>query len=215
MGRGGSGLSKGGGSGLKPSDIKSEKDMISERGNAKLAVDDTLTVARNVVDRYGEEYAVKQLMISDVKDGVLGYYRRDDNIVALSDKYMDRKKMNTTYDAGVKDGFHPSRGDKSGVEAVMAHEYGHAIQDKVARKMGMSMEDSAAEIVKNARKNLKGNDGKPLHSNTKQMASAISGYANYNYKETIAEAFADVYCNGRNGAKRESMAIVTTMEGYM
>lgn len=216
MGRGGSGLKRGGGisdigRGVK---IGDERFMYSERPNAQMAVEDTIRVEQNVVDEYGDEFKAMNLMLSDVSDGVLGYYRRDSKIIALSDKYMDRDVMNATYDAGVKDGFHPSRGSKSGVEAVMSHEYGHAVHDKVAQRMGMSMEDSAARIVTEARANLKGKNGQPVHSNVKQMASAISGYAATKYTETIAEAFADVYCNGGK-AKKESQAIVSTMKSYI
>jgi hypothetical protein len=46
------------------------------------------------------------------------------------------------------------------------------------------------------------------------MASKISGYAKENARECIAEAFADVYCNGGR-AKKESQSIVDVMNKYL
>ena len=45
------------------------------------------------------------------------------------------------------------------------------------------------------------------------MAAKISGYAKTNYAECVAEAFADVYCNGKN-AKKESRAVVSELNKY-
>lgn len=46
------------------------------------------------------------------------------------------------------------------------------------------------------------------------MARQISGYATYNNKEAIAEAVADVYCNGAK-AHKESKAIVGIIKKYL
>ena len=46
----------------------------------------------------------------------------------------------------------------------------------------------------------------------KAFASKISGYAKESNRECIAEAVADVYCNGSK-AKKESRAIVNILKG--
>ena len=46
------------------------------------------------------------------------------------------------------------------------------------------------------------------------FARKISGYAGENAAEAIAEAFSDVYCNGRNALK-ESHAIVYELKKYL
>lgn len=46
------------------------------------------------------------------------------------------------------------------------------------------------------------------------MASKISGYATHSNAEAVAEAIADVYCNGKK-AKSESKAIVNVMNKYL
>ena len=46
------------------------------------------------------------------------------------------------------------------------------------------------------------------------MAKKISGYATRSTKEAIAEAYADVYCNGAKAAK-ESAAIVNVLNKYL
>ena len=46
------------------------------------------------------------------------------------------------------------------------------------------------------------------------MAGKISGYARYNYSETIAEASADVYCNGGRASKA-SRAIMTEIKDIL
>ena len=217
MGRGSSRASVGVGGGvMKPSDIKKEEDMFYFEGNKReFAVDDALAVDRNIVKEFGEAAAVKNMYVSELKDdNVLGYYRRGDNILALNQSYLDRDVMNATYDSGVASGFHPSRGSKSGTEAVVSHEYGHALNDKAAQKMGVTMEDAAARIMSEARSSLRTKDGKVKHRGVVQMAKTISGYAKTNNKETIAEAFADVYCNGKK-AKAESHAIVNTLKKYL
>jgi len=43
---------------------------------------------------------------------------------------------------------------------------------------------------------------------------AVSGYAEENNAECVAEAFADVFCNGKK-AKAESRAIVSVLEKYL
>ena len=217
MGRGShSAVSRNKGGGLNPSDIVKEEDMFySEEKTRQGAFDDALAVDTAVKGMYGDGVTPSELLVAELKDdGVLGYYKRGNNSVALSDKYLDKDIMNATYDASVKDGFHPSRGKKSGTEAVVAHEYGHALNDRAAQKMGMGMDEAATKIVKEARSSLKTKNGTVKHRGVVQMADAISRYATTSNVEAIAEAFSVVFCNGKK-AKKESQAIVNTLNSYL
>ena len=210
MGRGSSkatGRAKGGG--LNPANIKSSEDMVSARANYQAAVDDVLTVSRAMRDEYGQETVVDQFFISEItgKDAnTLGYY--GSGIIGMNERFMDVEAMNGAYDDCVTSGFHPSRGNRSGIEAVAAHEYGHSLTDSVGRAMGISdIDEAATRIVNEARRNTG-------HRGVVQMARKISEYATSSNAEAVAEAVADVYCNG-NRARRESRAIVDVCNSYL
>ena len=207
MGRGSSGagrnLGKGGG-GVNPANIIGERDLVSERERKQKEVDDVLTVSRDMLDEYGVE--VGQFMLADIKgkdSGTLAY--SDGTNIGFNNKYFDGDKMNGAYDECVAQGFHPSRGNKSGIEAVAAHEDGHNLTMLVGRKLGIpDIDDAAKVIVDNARKNTS-------HKGSVSLAKNISGYAGHSNAECVAEAVADVYCNGRN-ASAESRAVVAEIK---
>ena len=137
---------------------------------------------------------------------VLGYY--GDGRVALNTNYTNVNKMNNVYDSAVKSGYHPSRGNKSGTEAVMYHEMGHALTDHVAKKVGAGNLDTASKkIVNDAYKASNGKGG------TVAWAGKISGYAKESYAECVAEAVSDWYCNG-NKASKQSKAIMKELKKY-
>ena len=136
----------------------------------------------------------------------LGFYSIDEKAISINRNYTNINMMNTTYDAAVKTGFHPSRGNKSGVEAVALHEMGHALTAHVGEKIGINNIDMAAEsIVRTAYKRTKGRGG------TKKWAQKISIYATDRNAECVAEAIADVFCNGKN-AHSNSIAIFNYMK---
>lgn len=139
------------------------------------------------------------------RDGamVLGVYSPSDKQLAMAKKYTEVDRMNQVYDRGGN--FHPSRGDKTAVQAVTMHEMGHAVNDHLAAKMGTDMDSAAKTIVDNAYKNSKGKGG------TKAWAGKISGYAQESNAECIAEAMCDWYCNGSN-AKSQSKAIMSELK---
>lgn len=117
--------------------------------------------------------------------------------------------MNKAYDQCVDAGFHPPRGNKTGIEAVAAHEMGHRLTDAIGEKTGLGswqIDRVSNDIVKSAAK-------KAGYKSTKEFTAKISGYAKQNHAEAVAEAFADVYCNGSK-AKRESKAVVDAMNKY-
>lgn len=143
-------------------------------------------------DAFEREYgsAVKNMKLSVgtfSKSGVLGAYGADTLI--MNEKYVKNANLTKAMQEGAKSGFHPSIGNKTGAEAVAAHEIGHRLGEVAAKKAGIS----EREIVARA--------GKAAKIKTENMAGHISKYARSNYGETIAEASADVYCNGKKASK--------------
>lgn len=200
-----------GGGGLNPGDILDERDMFDERnalgenGDLRKETDDALATLEDITRDFADADLANGLLVSTLKgkaaNSTLGYY--DGTNVAVNDKYFN-EAMEQAYQECVKIGFHPSSGSKTGLQAVIAHELGHALTDAVGRKMGLGDIDAAAErIVKEARKSTS-------HRGVVQMAAKISRYATATNAETIAEAVSDVYCNGAKAAA-ESRAVVDTL----
>ena len=206
MAKGSRGGRRSGGGGVNPGDILSTRDMLSERHNNPL-VDEVLTVSKNLRDEYGLSADVYEFQIADLKPGsnAIAYY--DGSNIAVNSKFMKADTINKAYDECVKQGFHPSKGNKTAMEAVASHEFGHAINDAIGKQLGMDIDSSATKIVNEARKQTK-------HRGVVQMASKISGYATYSNAEAIAEAVSDCYCNGRK-ARSESKAIVNVVKSYL
>lgn len=124
----------------------------------------------------------------------------------LNSNFTDVEKMNRVYDA---DGsHHPGRGNKSAVEAVTYHELGHAITDHIGKKNGFGdIDKTSNKIVKDAYKASGAKGG------NKAWAGKISGYAQKNYAECVAEAVCDWYCNGSK-ASTTSKAIMAELRKY-
>ena len=210
---GGRGSSSSGGSfgrgGGKKLDIVSTTSLVSARGSKETEVDQVLTVARNILKDYGVEVEDLQIATLGGKDqGTMAYYDANGNL-AYNGSYFDAQKMNDVYDATVKSGFHPSRGNKTGIEAVVSHEMGHALTDEIAKKMGLGnwqLDEASNRVLKQASKNAG-------YKSAYKLASKISGYATDSKAEALAEAFADVYCNGSKASK-ESQAVVNVMNSY-
>ena len=198
---------KGSNRGLNRNDILSEKDMISEREGMRDYVDYALTVLKYVQDKYGINV---DTVLSKLKPGasnVGGYYDPESDVVGLNEDYFDVDRMNRAYDACVKNGTHPPRGDKTGIEAVAAHEMGHKVTQDLANRIGLDSDEASAEIMKTAARKLK---SKTLEA----VRSKVSGYAKESDAETIAEAFSDVYCNG-NKASSASIAIIDALNYHL
>ena len=199
------------GGGVNPANIVSTSSLISARNEGyRNEVDQVLTVAKDIQDQYGVnlDYDIATLKGKDAQ-GTLGYY--DGSNLAINKNFLNADKMNKTYDASVESGFHPSRGNKSGLEAVTSHEMGHKLTDEIGKKMGLKgwqLEELSDRVLKQATTKA----GYKKNA-TYQLASKISGYAKSNKAEALAEAFADVYCNGSK-AKKESKAIVYVMNSY-
>ena len=151
--------------------------------------------ARDAMEReYGNVISQANLSVADMGNAsALGAY--GDGTVYMNQKFVSNRNMTDAMKQAEIDGFHPKIGNKTGAEAVTAHELGHFLADKAMTKAGISERD----IVDRA--------SKTLGIKTNNVAGLISGYARYNYAETIAEASADVFCNGKNASKA-SIAIM-------
>lgn len=156
----------------------------------------------NTRDAFESEYgsAVKQMNLSVAVFGdatTLGAY--GGNTLFMAEKYVKNKNLTIAMKASEKSGYHPSIGNKTGAEAVAAHEIGHRLGEIAAKKAGISEQDIVARAA--SKVNIK----------TENMAGHISKYARSNYSETIAEASSDVFCNG-NKASRVSRAIMAEVK---
>lgn len=203
---GGSGWT-GGNSNLNPEDIVSTTSLVSAREGKQEEVDETLQAFKDVADEYG--YIIDDIQIATLKGegaSTMAYY--DGSNIAVNKTYFNKAKMESAYADCVTGGFHPSQGNKTALQAVASHELGHALTDAVGAKMGVIKGDTANAILKEAKKQGK------FKGTVADMAGKISGYAKFNPRECIAEAFADVYCNGKKATK-ESQSIVNVMNKYL
>ena len=196
----------GGGGGLSPADILSTNSFVSERHNYDIS-NDVLDVFKNVNEEYG--YVIGDILVAKIKgksNNTMAYY--DGTNIGFNEAYASTKVLNKAYANCVKSGFHPSNGNKSPAEAVASHELGHALTDAVGKKMGgLDIDRASDRIVKEAKKQTG-------HRGVVQMAKKISTYATHSNAEAIAEAFSDVYCNGKK-AHKESKAIVNVINSYL
>ena len=216
MAKGSSGLGESLGKGSGGSvNIISETDVWTYRHNSDNAdfvdaINTSVSIMQN--DYKDIMQTVNQVFAAELggadKVSTLGYWDPSSKTLALNQEYTDIDKMNQVYDAAVKSGYHPSRGNKTGTEAVAFHEMGHALTDHIAKKMGVADLDAASQkIVDAAYKAMKGTGG------TKAWAGKISGYAQESYAECVAEAVADHYCNG-DKACAQSKAIIKQLQKY-
>ena len=199
----------GGGGGLSSADILSTTSLVSAREGKQQEVDEVLQTFKDINDEYG--YIINDIEIATLsKKGAdtMAYY--DGSNIAVNAPYFDKTTMEYVYAKTVERGYHPSQGNKTALQAVASHELGHALTDKAIAKIGSKLgkQDGAEAILKEAQKQAK-HKGKLA-----DMASKISGYAKESARECIAEAFADVYCNGKKSTK-ESQAIVNVMNKYL
>lgn len=202
---GGRGAGSGGGGatgGLNPSDIVSTQSLISASGK-RTEINETLQVLKDISDQYG--VTLSDVQLAKLKGGglgVLGYYDSNGNL-AINESYFKSEAMTKAYDRSVEQGYHPPRGSKTGIEAVTAHEMGHALTEKAGGSWG-NLDATADKIIQNASK-------KAGYKDTASFVAKISGYAKEKSAEAVAEAFADVYCNGRKASK-ESKAVVNALK---
>lgn len=159
----------------------------------------------NTRDAFEREYgpAVKgmNLHVGTFSDpSVLGAY--GGNTLYMNERYVKNANLTEAMKRGADSGFHPGIGNKTGAEAVASHEIGHRLGEIAARKAGISERE------------LVGRAATKVGIKTENMAGHISKYARSNYSETIAEASADVFCNGKK-ASRASKAIMKEVKAAL
>lgn len=180
--------------------VRSSHPLTEEIGKGGGEFADEIMRTRDAFEaEYGS--AVKQMSLHVATFGdntTLGAYGGD--VLYMNEKYVRNKYLTQAMKS--TGGFHPSIGDKTGAEAVAAHEIGHRLGEIAARKAGISEQ----EVVSRA--------AKKVNIRTANMAGHISGYARSNYSETIAEASADVFCNGQKASKA-SRAIMNEIKAIL
>ena len=196
---------KGGGNG--GNDIISTSSLISQRERYQAEVDRVLEVMRDVEREYGA--IVEDLKIAEMKKGslTLAYYDGAGNVRVNSRVFNNALGADTVYDDNVRSGYHPSRGDKTGLQAIVAHEMGHRLNYIAGGSKWENLDKTATNIVQRRAQNA------GYGRQTAKFRARISGYGKVNNAEAVAEAFSDVYCNG-NRASAESKTIVTELNRY-
>ena len=199
----------GGGEGLNPNNILGTSNLLIDTALDEKTRGEVSKTLKAFKDEYGLEYSNTRIARLKSGSNALAYY--DGSGIAINSSYLNSERMNEAMKQCAESGFHPSMGNKTGMEAVVAHELGHALTDMVGVKMGnkqwLDFEKTSTDIVNEARKQTK-------HRGVVQMASKISGYATHSNAEAIAEAISDCYCNGKK-ARAESKAIKSVVDKYL
>lgn len=182
--------------------IKSSRpltDVIS-KGGGQYA--NEIMNTRDAFEReYGSVVKNMNLYVATFSDSsALGAYGGD--TLYMSSRFVKNKNLTSAMKRASESGFHPSIGNKTGAEAVASHEIGHRLGEVASKKAGISERDIVARA------------GAKTGIKTENMAGHISKYARSNYSETIAEAHADVYCNGSKASKA-SKAIVKEVKAIL
>lgn len=208
-GRGSSSTRGGATGGVSGGKILSTTSLISARETKQAEVDQVLTTLRTVAEQYGQDLNDVQLAKMAPGSSAMAYYDSQGNL-AINEAYFDGKTMEAAYDMCVKSGFHPPRGSKTAMEAVAAHEVGHHLTEIAGMRKGYGtwqLDRVSTDIMRDAasRLGLRG---------ASTLSAKISGYAKDSHAEAVAEAFADVYCNG-DRASAESRAVVEVLGEYL
>lgn len=198
---------------------KNELDVWAERDkpNQTESALHIINATKFMQDEYGVMENVNDVLVADMSQGsVLAFYDPANNEVVFNRAFMDADKIKASYDNCVASKFHPPLGGKDPIEAVTVHELGHALADRIneARRAGKyTNNDVNSEVVINAWRKLYPDKAHTYHElvDLPKSRKNISGYAMKNYHETVAEAVADVFCNGGR-AKKFSKAIVEELK---
>lgn len=198
---GGEGAFGGGMEGKKTSTtVKSSHPLTDEIGKGGGAFANEIMNTRDAFEReYGSAVKQMNLSVATFSDNTtLGAYGGD--TLFMNEKYV--KNQNLTAAMKNTNGFHPPIGSKTGAEAVASHEIGHRLGEIASNKANITQKDIVARAAKK------------IGIKTENMAGHISKYARSNYGETIAEASADVFCNGKR-ASRASKAIMKEVKSIL
>lgn len=199
---------RGGATGGVTAGTDNTTSLISARERHRESVDQVLGVLRDFYNAFGLK--VTEALISDVGGGTMAYYDINGNI-AIAEKYFKPESMDAAYDRCTRQGFHPSRGQKTGLEATTAHEFGHLLTHEAVRRAGIEGKFESWIGLDSVSRQICQKAADVVHMTGDQLKASISGYAKKNYAETIAEAVSDWYCN-REGAKKESLAVFNALQ---
>lgn len=133
--------------------------------------------------------------------------------VNITDKIFDKKlwKDSGSWYAGVFNTLHPKGTNNM---SSISHELAHNIVDRIARKEVKNSADFIQKynsIVKDTERTITDTAAKSIGSTHGGLVSHISGYANRDRGESIAEAVSDYVANGNN-ANKYSIAIVKELK---
>ena len=137
--------------------IKSTESLISARGEYPKEVDAVLAAAKDIERDYGVTANDLQIATLGGKDsqGTLGFFTPDSQNVSMNKNYMFEDRTNAAMDNAAERGFHPSRGNKTGIEAVAYHELGHSVAYKLSGgKWGKQYDNFCTKVVEQAGKSL-------------------------------------------------------------
>lgn len=192
---GGRGANSGDLGGGNASSLNSEKagDIWNYRHNEnnEQFVDNINQTVREMAESYdGLMNTINDIYMAKVKDNptVMAFWDIDHGELGINTRYGNIEKMASAYDDCVKKGYHPGRGN--------------------------NFDDVSKKIMKEAQNILNKGLKKKKYPGTRKIATKISEYATSSNAECIAEATADVYCNGSK-AKAESKAVVQALKGFM
>ena len=205
MAKGSRGGKRGGTGGVTAGDILNTSNLLIDTELDEVTRGEVTRVLKDFQKEFGLNYNNTRIAELKPNSNALAYY--DYEGIAINKKYLNSKVMNDTYQKCVESGFHPPSGSKSGMEAVVSHELGHALNDMIAKKLKLSLDEAATRIVSDATISTD-------HKNMTSLTAKISGYAKKSHAEAVAEAVADVYCNGKK-ARTESREIVNFMNDYL
>lgn len=219
---GGRGANSGDLGGGNASSLNSEKagDIWNYRHNEnnEQFVDNINQTVKEMAESYdGLMNTINDIYMAKVKDNptVMAFWDIDHGELGINTRYGNIEKMASAYDDCVKKGYHPGRGNKTAEQAVIAHELGHSLTSVAMQKMrSNSFDDVSKKIMKEAQNILNKGLKKKKYPGTRKIATKISEYATSSNAECIAEATADVYCNGSK-AKAESKAVVQALKGFL
>lgn len=153
-----------------------------------------LGALRDLQNKYGERARQVNVAVIGDPETYARYSPTYDELQINADYFYNAKDVDDAYDETAENGKHPPRGDKSGWTAIIAHEYGHILLTKIAHEYNLGLDEYAEVVVRNA---FGTTDSRAITD----KAMTISKYAGNStehrkYREVVAEAFADVYCNG-------------------
>ena len=216
---GGRGHWGGGGIGMGGGNPDSELFKYGSLGGNEKLESAIENVETDLFYKYPALRESSSLRTVDENSNAYAYVYMGGDTVYINKKYFANPDIEAKYANDVKQGYHPK-----GTTAadIVAHEYGHVAHNMLLKKytngstfLGRrvnSQNDAVTILTQTATRNANKLTKRKLGIN--DWAKSISGYANSNKHEMVAEAFADFYANG-NKAKTISKEIMKLLRGEL